>query len=147
MRANPTMAPSTPAPTPASGAWKFFVFSAIGIFVFFVPVSIGGTSSILLDHIVTWIRAQFPGLVPYYALIVIALGAVYPFYSKTWNKDAVTAVFSILKVLGLIVAVMLVFRIGPSSVYSSLANSGAVVGSESLGHRDRRNVFAGLACH
>ncbi|WP_044736480.1 YjiH family protein [Geobacillus kaustophilus] len=104
-------------PTPTSGAWKFFVYSAIGIFMFFVPVSIGGTSSILLDHIVTWIRSQFSALVPYYALIVIALGAIYPFYKKTWNKDALTAVFSLLKVLGLIVAVMLVFRIGPSWLF------------------------------
>ncbi|ASS85684.1 hypothetical protein GLN3_00135 [Geobacillus lituanicus] len=63
MKTDANMAPSVPTPTPASGAWKFFVFSAIGIFVFFVPVSIGGTSSILLDHIVTWIRAQFPGAV------------------------------------------------------------------------------------
>ncbi len=68
----------------------------------FRPRVIGSTSSILLDHIVTWIRSQFSALVPYYALIVIMLGAIYPFYKKTWNKDAVTAVFSILKVLGLI---------------------------------------------
>lgn len=35
MKSDTNMAPSVPTPTPASGAWKFFVFSAIGIFVFF----------------------------------------------------------------------------------------------------------------
>ena len=40
------------------GMWKFFVFSAIGAFMFFVPVSIGGKNSIMLDHIVTWIQTH-----------------------------------------------------------------------------------------
>ena len=36
--------------------WRFFVYSAIGIFAFFVPFSIGDSkSTILLDHIVSWI--------------------------------------------------------------------------------------------
>src|SRR5699024_5712008 len=37
-------------------SWRFFVFSAIGIFMFFAPITIGGTSTIPLDHIVTAIR-------------------------------------------------------------------------------------------
>ena len=35
---------------------KFFVFSAIGIFVFFVPVTLNGKSSIMLDHFVSMIQ-------------------------------------------------------------------------------------------
>ena len=94
-------------------AAKFFLFSAIGIFVFFVPVTLNGKSSIMLDHIVTFISSSVPGVLPYYGLLVILAGAVYPFINKTWNKDTVTAVFSVLKVVGLITAVMLVFNIGP----------------------------------
>ncbi|CEG28551.1 YjiH family protein [Bacillus sp. B-jedd] len=92
---------------------KFFIFSAIGIFVFFVPITMNGKSSIMLDHIVTFISSAVPGILPYYGLVVILAGAVYPFVNKTWNKDTVTTVFSLLKVLGLITAVMLVFNIGP----------------------------------
>lgn len=92
---------------------KFFVFSAIGIFVFFVPITLNGKSSIILDHFVSFIQAAVPGLLPYYALLVILLGAVYPFYKKTWNKDSVTLIFSILKVLGLVAGAMLVFNVGP----------------------------------
>jgi nucleoside recognition membrane protein YjiH len=106
--------PSLPLQSPVGHSWKFFVYSAIGIFMFFIPVEIGEKSSIMLDHIVSWIRVQFPSIVPYYAFIVILLGAVYPFITKTWNKDTVTIVFSMLKVLGLIVAAMLLFNVGPS---------------------------------
>ncbi|OQP00990.1 histidine transporter [Geobacillus sp. 44C] len=117
MKVNTSKQPSLPVQTSTGQAWKFFIYSAIGIFMFFVPVQIGETSSIMLDHIVSWIRMQFPTLVPYYALIVIALGAVYPFYTKTWNKDVVAIVFSLLKVLGLMVAIMLMFKIGPSWLF------------------------------
>jgi nucleoside recognition membrane protein YjiH len=92
---------------------KFFVFSAIGIFVFFIPVTLNGKSSIMLDHFVSYIQLAVPGVLPYYALLVILLGAVYPFFKKTWNKDIVSTVFSILKVFGFIAAAMLVFNIGP----------------------------------
>ncbi|WP_433958101.1 YjiH family protein [Cytobacillus horneckiae] len=97
---------------------KFFLYSALGIFMFFIPVTINGQSSIMLDHIVTGIQTYISGIVPYYALIVIFLGSVYPFFTKTWKRDKVTIVFSFLKVLGLITAVMIVFKIGPSWLFN-----------------------------
>jgi len=95
-------------------ALKFIVFSLIGIFMFFVPVTVGNTSSIPLDHLVSWIRAAVPSLIPVYALLVIVLGAAYPFVNKSWNKDRVTTVFSVLKVLGVVVALMIYLNIGPA---------------------------------
>lgn len=92
---------------------KLILFSAVGIFMFFIPVTLGGTSSIPLDHLVTGIRNDLGPAVPYYALLVILLGAVYPFVRGTWKKNRVELVFSILKVLGLVTAIMLVFDFGP----------------------------------
>lgn len=97
---------------------KFFLYSALGIFMFFIPVTINGQSSIMLDHIVTGIQTYISGIVPYYALLVIFLGSVYPFFTKTWKRDKVTIVFSFLKVLGLITAVMIVFKIGPNWLFN-----------------------------
>ncbi|MBN6886876.1 nucleoside recognition membrane protein YjiH [Cytobacillus horneckiae] len=97
---------------------KFFLYSALGIFMFFIPVTINGQSSIMLDHIVTGIQIYISGIVPYYALLVIFLGSVYPFFTKTWKRNKVTIVFSFLKVLGLITAVMIVFKIGPSWLFN-----------------------------
>lgn len=82
--------------------------------MFFVPITVKGKSSIPLDHLVTWVRDTAGEAVPIYALLVILLGAVYPFYTKTWNKDRVTTTFSLLKVVGLIAAVLLYFEWGPS---------------------------------
>jgi nucleoside recognition membrane protein YjiH len=93
---------------------KFVIFSLIGSFMFFIPITLNNVSSIPIDHMVTWIKQSFPSFVSVYAFIVILLGAVYPFISKTWNKDKVTIVFSILKVLGFFVAILLFFKVGPA---------------------------------
>jgi nucleoside recognition membrane protein YjiH len=97
-----------------SHSLQFLLFSAVGIFMFFIPITVKGKSSIPLDHLVTWVRETAGGAVPIYALLVIFLGAAYPFYKKTWNKDKVTTTFSVLKVIGLVAAVFLYFGIGPN---------------------------------
>ncbi|WP_282171338.1 YjiH family protein [Cytobacillus firmus] len=96
---------------------KFFLFSAIGIFMFFIPVTVNGKSSIMLDHIVTSIQTYLPAAVTYYALLVILLGAIYPFYTKTWNKNKVNTVFTFFKVIGFFTAIMIVFGFGPAWLF------------------------------
>ncbi|WP_173917465.1 YjiH family protein [Halobacillus sp. Marseille-Q1614] len=113
-----TETPINPTVTPRSSVWKFFIFSFIGVVTFFIPMTINGTSSILLDHIVTYLQTSFSAVVPYYALAVIILGAVYPFAAGSWNKDAVNVVLSIFKVLGVAVASMLIFGFGPAWLFS-----------------------------
>lgn len=97
--------------------WKFFVLSAVGVFMFFVPVTIGGRSTIPLDHVVSWLRESIPSVLPWYALVLIAAGAAYPWLSGTWRRDTTTTIFSVLRVLGLVVGVMLVFGVGPSWLF------------------------------
>lgn len=95
---------------------KFVVYSLIGIFMFFIPISIYGKSSIPLDHIVSWIRNTIPGLVPYYILITIALGAIFPFFNGSWKKSKVNLVMTLFKVIGFVFAVMLFINTGPAWV-------------------------------
>ncbi len=101
----------------SSAVLKLILFSLIGVFMFFIPISIGGKSTIPLDHVVSYLKGLSATASSYYALIVIILGGFYPFYSKTWKKDAVTMVFSILKVLGVLVAFMAVFNFGPAFLF------------------------------
>ena len=98
--------------------WKFFAYSLIGAFVFFVPVEVDGKSSILLDHMVTAIVAAVPAALPYYALVVILAGAAYPFLSGTWRRSVVDMVFSAAKLVGLAVGIMLVFEFGPAWLFA-----------------------------
>ncbi|MFS8651065.1 MAG: YjiH family protein [Caldibacillus sp.] len=93
---------------------KFVVYSLIGIFMFFIPISIYGKSSIPLDHIVSWIRNTIPGLVPYYILITIALGVIFPFFNGSWKKSKVNLVMTLFKVIGFVFAVMLFINTGPA---------------------------------
>ncbi len=97
--------------------FKFLIFSLVGIFMFFIPITIGGKSTIPLDHIVTGVNTGLPSLTPIYALIVIILGGITPFIKKTWNKDKVTMVFSLLKLLGILVAFMAYFNFGPKALF------------------------------
>lgn len=97
---------------------KFFAYSAIGATFFFVPVTVDGTRSILLDHIVTKIREAMPGLLPYYALALIVAGAAYPLVSGTWRRNRATIVFTAFKLVGLVVGTMLVFETGPGWLFA-----------------------------
>lgn len=97
--------------------WKFFVYSIIGAFMFFIPVTMAGKNSIMLDHIVTFIQTYATPALPYYALLVIAAGAVYPFISGKWKKSNVDTIFSLFNIMGLIVGIMLVFQFGPAWLF------------------------------
>ncbi|MFJ8238077.1 YjiH family protein [Ureibacillus sp. NPDC094379] len=93
---------------------KFLGFSSIGIFMFFITIELNGKKTIPLDHLVTYIRTQFSTIIVYYILLMVLLGAFYPFYKKTWNRSRVEIVLSFLKVLGAVAAILVVFNIGPA---------------------------------
>lgn len=94
---------------------KFIFLNLLGIFMFFVPITIGKAKSIPIDHIVTFIR-KIPYFGMVYAGVIIFVGAILPFIKKTWKKDTVTMVFSIFKVLGVFVYFIAVFKLGPERI-------------------------------
>ncbi|MDY6055858.1 YjiH family protein [Micrococcus sp.] len=93
--------------------WRMVVYSAIGIVMFFVPITVNGTSSIPLDHLVTWVRGLLGPADRWVGLAIIAAGAVYPFVTGRWRRDTTRTVFSLLALLGLAAAVMVVLGVGP----------------------------------
>lgn len=97
--------------------FKFVVCSLIGIFSFFVTFTYNGKSSILLDHIVSWLSINVPALVTIYIVIMLVCGAAYPFISKTWNKDIVNIVMSVFKVIGLGTGLLLISGVGPDWLF------------------------------
>ncbi|NLY20842.1 MAG: YjiH family protein [Tissierellia bacterium] len=83
--------------------------------MFFVPIKIGETSTIPLDHIVTFIQS-IPFYKETYGLILIFVGVIRPFINKTWNKTKVKTIFSLINILAIPFAVMVVFNIGPEGL-------------------------------
>ncbi len=92
--------------------FKFLVFSGIGVFVFFVPVSIHHKKTIPLDHIITFLKGEFPVFSKNIVLLILIAGSVYPFLSKTWKKNKTEIVLSFLKLSGLVFALMIYFNKG-----------------------------------
>jgi nucleoside recognition membrane protein YjiH len=93
--------------------WRFFVYSGIGIFMFFIPITLGGKNTIPLDHLVTWITGGLGELTRYIALALILAGTVYPFASGRWRESPLKRTFALLNIIGLITGTMLVFGFGP----------------------------------
>lgn len=95
------------------GALKFFIYSFIGLFLYFVPVEINGESAILISHAINWIEVTFKQFIPYYALIMVFVGGISPVISGKWKESKFDFTFTAVKLLGCIIAVMAVFKIGP----------------------------------
>jgi nucleoside recognition membrane protein YjiH len=98
------------------GMWRFFLYSLIGVTLFFIPVTLFESNSILLDHFVTLVRNTFGDSIKYYTLLVIILGAIFPFFSKEWKKSSIDIIITIFKILGVVVGFMVVFQVGPAFV-------------------------------
>ncbi len=99
--------------TTAKKSAIFLLYSFIGIFMFFVQITIGEKTTIPIDHIVTYIRS-LPYFIPIYGTIIVTLGGLYPFFNKSWNKNLVTKIFSFLGLLGVLFVYMVVFDFGPA---------------------------------
>lgn len=101
----------------AKAPWRFFLYSGLGIFAFFVPFPAGGTNTILLDHIVGWLKVGLGDAAKYVVWLIILAGAVVPFYTGTWRKSVARRVFAFLYIFAAVIATMLVFNFGPSVVF------------------------------
>lgn len=99
------------------GTWRFFLYSGIGIFMFFVPIRIREDTTIPLDHLVNWIREILGDAAPWVVLVIIAGGAVYPFATGRWRRNSTYMIFALLNVVGFTAAVMLVFDFGPAFLF------------------------------
>ncbi|MDI7861980.1 YjiH family protein [Rhizobiaceae bacterium n13] len=97
---------------------KLVFFSLIGIVLFFVPVTIAGKSTILLDHAATAIATQLRPVAVAFVCLLIAYGAIAPFVRGTWKKNVTETVFSLLRVLGLVLAGMYLAGVGPQVLFA-----------------------------
>lgn len=93
--------------------FNFILYSLIGIFMFFVPVTFNGKNTIPIDHITNIIK-NLPYFGPVYAGIIVTIGGLLPFIKKTWNKSTSSIVFSLLKLLGIVFVFMAIFNVGPA---------------------------------
>lgn len=92
-------------------------YSSLGLIMFFLPVEIGGKSTILFDHAASWLANQQRPLAIAFVLALMTWGAAAPFISGAWRANLTVRVFSLLKVLGLVLAVMYLTGVGPALLF------------------------------
>ena len=85
--------------------WRFFVYSAIGLAMFFLSVEIGGESTILVDHALTFVMWVLGPAVPWVVVALVLLGTVRPFVTGSWRQGPLRTAFALLNVVGLVVAI------------------------------------------
>jgi nucleoside recognition membrane protein YjiH len=99
-------------------ALRLILCSLIGIILFFVPVEINGKSTILLDHAASTISTQARPAAIAFVCLLMAYGAFAPFVNGTWRKTTTDAVFSVLRVIGLALALLYLGGIGPEAIFA-----------------------------
>jgi nucleoside recognition membrane protein YjiH len=98
--------------------FKLIVYSLIGIFVFFVPVTIAGKSTIPLDHAATAVAAYGRPVAIAFVCLLILYGAFAPFAQGKWRENTTQAVFSLLRVLGVVLTAMYLASVGPAVLFA-----------------------------
>lgn len=92
---------------------KILFFSAIGVVFFFVPITLGGKSTILLDHATSVITKSARPLAITLLLLIMTYGAAEPFYKGSFKTSVSNMIFSAFKVLGLILAILYLTKLAP----------------------------------
>lgn len=96
---------------------KFLFFSALGIFFFFVPVTIAGKNTILLDHIVNFgMHASVKPISATYIIVMILMGCIFPFKNGSWNKSNFDILMTGLKFLAIPLTIIYMTNTGPAII-------------------------------
>lgn len=97
---------------------QMIVFSAIGILMFFVPITIAGKSTIPLDHAATAVITYAKPVAIAFVCALMLWGAAGSFVDGSWKRNTTQAVFAVLRVLGLILAGMYLANVGPAQLFA-----------------------------
>jgi nucleoside recognition membrane protein YjiH len=112
-----------PIKNPESGARnrafaKLVGYSLIGLVAFFVPVTIGGRSTIPLDHAATALATHARPAAIVFVCALILYGAAAPFLEGRWRTNTTQVIFSLLRVLGAVLTTMYLTTLGPSALFA-----------------------------
>lgn len=98
--------------------FRLFGLSALGVFIFFIPISFNGKTSIPLDHLVSLLKSGLGSGTSWYAMAMILAGAIYPLITKSWRQSTTDTVFLGLKWLGVVAGIFAITGTGPAALQS-----------------------------
>ncbi len=97
-------------------AARFLIYSTIGIVAFFVPITISGRSTIVIDHIVSFVIADLFGFAQLVCVAFMAVGVIVPFTNGSWRKSRTATVISICQAGAIPLTVMYFLEMGPVAI-------------------------------
>lgn len=100
----------------AAALLTMFLFSIIGIIIFFLEIPFRGTSAILLVHVAELATQQARPVAIGFVLVLVAYGAVAPFLNGQWKSSVGNAIFTVFKVLGLVATLAYVLGMAPEII-------------------------------
>lgn len=105
---------STSAPTDRLSLLKMVLFSALGIILFFVPITVGERSTIIPDHLTTFLVTQARPVAVGLVLLLMLWGAVSPLLNGQFRSSTSERVFTVFKWLGLLLAGLYLSGLAPA---------------------------------
>lgn len=94
----------------------FIFYSLFGIFMFFVPITIGGAKSIPIDHITSLVK-KLPNYNLIFGVFMVVAGIAYAIKTKSWQKSKLHSVFFAIKLVALVFVFMYVTNKGPARIF------------------------------
>lgn len=115
--------------------WKFILTSLFGIFMFLIPIRIGDSSNTVVSMISDTLKAAGAPIFPAVVTVILAVSAAMSILDFCFNafenkpqlhqKFAVKPYELVTKILGAVIAFMLLFGIGPKAVLNE--NTGVMM--------------------
>jgi len=101
--------------------------------MFFIPIRLGGfyvferfvaeQNTIPLEHLVRIIRAAVGPFQRYVVLAIMVLGTAWTFVNGSWKKDTTAIIFTVFKVLGVLLATMFIWSWGPEAFFAPASSA------------------------
>jgi len=98
-------------------AVRLIIYTFVGVILFFLQFEIAGKSALLLDHLVFYSNLYAKSGVIIFALILMLWGAISPWINHLNPSNCSDLLFRILRILGLLIAIFYVCRLGPAFLY------------------------------
>ena len=99
---------------------KFYLYSIIGILFFFVEFDVGGSKSIPLALLGSYITTDWGPVVGYVSVVFAAVGVIQVIRKpKFYFRNATACFFTICRIIGGVLIAFAVFEVGPAFLLQS----------------------------
>ncbi|MDO4435272.1 MAG: YjiH family protein [Cardiobacteriaceae bacterium] len=95
---------------------KLIGFSLLGIFLFFVPIDIGGKNTIAFDHLASYLVKEQRNMAIVLLFGLMSYGVIKPLYNKSFHLNLTNKILTVLKMAGLVLAILFMTNTAPQSL-------------------------------